>query len=161
MKGRTVRYVLGQGLVGLWRNRTMSMASIGTVTATLIILGLIITLVLNISNLADLVQMQFDEIQVYLEDDLSIEEINNVGKQIEAKEKVEDKQDIMGDRINVMYRNGNIGYAEVLLNSKSVTELMTNLDMVKRIVKHDVELLKELKEQRDIINNWLVKRVYV
>lgn len=84
MKARTVRYVLGQGLVGLWRNRTMSMASIGTVTATLIILGLIITLVLNISNLADLVQMQFDEIQVYLEDDLSIEEINNVGKQIEA-----------------------------------------------------------------------------
>lgn len=68
-----------------------------------------------------------------------------------AEENIEDKQDIMGDRINVMYRNGNIGYAEVLLNSKSVTELLTNLDMVKRIVAHDVELLKELKEQRDII----------
>lgn len=68
-----------------------------------------------------------------------------------AKEKIEDKQDIMGDRINVMYRNGNIGYMEVLLNSKDITELLTNLDMVKRIVDHDVELLKELKEQRDII----------
>ncbi|HZX21878.1 MAG TPA: permease-like cell division protein FtsX [Clostridia bacterium] len=84
MKVRTVKYVLGQGLLGLWRNRTMSMASIGTVAATLIILGLVITLVLNISNLADLVQLQFDKIQVYLSDDLSIEEINNVGKQIEA-----------------------------------------------------------------------------
>lgn len=84
MKVRTVKYVLGQGLVGLWRNRTMSMASIGTVAATLIILGLVITLVLNISNLADLVQLQFDKIQVYLSDDLSIEETNNVGKQIEA-----------------------------------------------------------------------------
>lgn len=84
MKVRTVKYVLGQGLVGLWRNRTMSMASIGTVAATLIILGLVITLVLNISNLADLVQLQFDKIQVYLSDDLSIEEINNVGKQIEV-----------------------------------------------------------------------------
>lgn len=68
-----------------------------------------------------------------------------------AEGNIEDKQDIMGDRINVMYRNGNIGYAEVLLNSKSVTELLTNLDIVKRIVAHDVELLKELKEQRDII----------
>ncbi|MFW5648686.1 MAG: murein hydrolase activator EnvC family protein [Candidatus Alkaliphilus sp. MAG34] len=68
-----------------------------------------------------------------------------------AEENIEDKQDIMGDRINVMYRNGNIGYAEVLLNSKSVTELMTNLDIVKKIVEHDVELLKELKRQRDII----------
>lgn len=68
-----------------------------------------------------------------------------------AEENIEDKQDIMGDRINVMYRNGTIGYAEVLLNSKSITELLTNLDMIQRIVEHDVDLLKELKEQKDII----------
>ena len=71
---------------------------------------------------------------------------------LEAAEKnIEGKQDVMGDRINVMYRKGTVGYAEVLLNSKDVTELLTNLDMIKRIVAHDVELLKELKKQRDII----------
>lgn len=70
-----------------------------------------------------------------------------------AEENIECKQDVMCDRINVMYRKGSIGYMEVLLNSESVTELLTNLDMVKRIVNHDVDLLKELKKQRDIIEN--------
>lgn len=74
--------------------------------------------------------------------------LNNL---IIAEENIEEKQDIMGDRINVMYKKGTIGYAEVLLNSKSITELLTNLDMVKRIVEHDVNLLKELRKQRDII----------
>ena len=68
-----------------------------------------------------------------------------------AEENIKDKQDIMGERISVIYKNGNIGYAEVLLNSESFTELLTNLDMVKKIIAHDVDLLKELKRQKDII----------
>ena len=83
MKGRTVKYMFRQGFTGLWRNRGMTVASIGSVAASLIILGLVITLVLNISNAAYLAQMQFDEIQVYLQKDLSVEEIDSVGKQIE------------------------------------------------------------------------------
>ncbi|QUH18729.1 murein hydrolase activator EnvC family protein [Alkaliphilus sp. B6464] len=79
-------------------------------------------------------------------------EINTtVNKLTAAEEKIDDKQDVMGSRLNVMYKNGTIGYAEVLLSSKSITELLTNLDMVKKIVNHDVELLKDMKEQRDII----------
>lgn len=70
---------------------------------------------------------------------------------LEAETNIEGKQDIMGDRLNVMYKNGTIGYAEVLLNSKSLTDLLSNLDMVKKIVNHDVDLLKDMKEQRDMI----------
>jgi len=86
MKPRTIKYTLGQGFTGLWRNRGMAIASIGSVAASLIILGLIITLVLNISSAAHLLQNQFDEIQVYLQDDLSIEEIDSIGNQIEQIE---------------------------------------------------------------------------
>ncbi|HZJ76420.1 MAG TPA: peptidoglycan DD-metalloendopeptidase family protein, partial [Oscillospiraceae bacterium] len=79
-------------------------------------------------------------------------EIGKTLKNLEtAEENIGDKQDIMGDRINVMYRNGTVGYAEVLLNSKNITELLTNLDIIQKIVEHDVDLLKELKKQRDII----------
>ncbi len=78
--------------------------------------------------------------------------ISNAEKNIAvAEENIENKQDVMGERVDVMYRNGTIGYAEVLLNSKNLTDLLTNLDMVKKIVNHDVELLKEMKTQRDII----------
>lgn len=88
MKARTIKYTFNQGLKGVWRNRGMAMASIGSVAASLVILGLIITLVLNISNAAYLLQNQFDEIQVYLQDDLSIEQIDEIGKKIEQIEDI-------------------------------------------------------------------------
>jgi len=74
-------------------------------------------------------------------------------KLIEAESSIGNKNDLLGERVNVMYRNGNIAYAEVILNSKDFTEILTNLDMVKKIVQHDVDLLKELKEQRDSIED--------
>ncbi|ABW19794.1 permease-like cell division protein FtsX [Alkaliphilus oremlandii] len=83
MKARTTKYIFKQGFTGLWRNRGMTVASISSVAASLMILGLVITLVLNITNAASLAQMQFDEIQIYLQDDLSVEEIEGIGKEIE------------------------------------------------------------------------------
>lgn len=83
MKARTVKYTFSQGFKGLWRNRGMTAASIGSVAASLMILGLIIILVLNISNSAELLKMQFDEVQIYLQDDLSVQEIDSVGNEIE------------------------------------------------------------------------------
>ncbi len=72
---------------------------------------------------------------------------------VEAEENIDGKKDLLGSRINVMYKNGNIGYLEVLLSSKSFPELLSNLDMVKKVVDHDVELLKFLQQQRDEIEN--------
>lgn len=72
---------------------------------------------------------------------------------VEAEENIDDKQDVLGQRLRVMYKNGTVGYAEVLLNSRDFTELLTNLDMVKRIVDHDVELLKYLEEQKALIED--------
>ena len=60
----------------------MSIASIGSVGATLTILGVILILILNINTAANTTQQQFDEIQVYLKDDLSNEEIEKVGQAI-------------------------------------------------------------------------------
>ncbi|SCY48493.1 permease-like cell division protein FtsX [Alkaliphilus peptidifermentans] len=82
MKIRTVRYMFNQGFTGLWRNKNMSLASISSVAASLMILGLIITLVLNINNVADLAQMQFDTIQVFLEEDISQQKISEIGNSI-------------------------------------------------------------------------------
>lgn len=70
-----------------------------------------------------------------------------------TEENIDDKKDLLGSRINVMYKNGNIGYLEVILGSKSFPELLTNLDMIKKIVEYDVELLNFLKEQRDKIED--------
>ncbi len=83
MKIRSLKYIFNQGLVGVWRNRTMGLASIASVSATLIVLGLIIILVLNINNMAELAQVQFETIQVFLEDDLPLKSISEIGERID------------------------------------------------------------------------------
>ena len=54
----------------------MSIASISSVSATLMILGIIFALIININAVAQSAKDQFDSIQAYLLDDLSAEEIS-------------------------------------------------------------------------------------
>lgn len=81
------------------------------------------------------------------------DKINKAKKELlEAEKNIEDKNDILNARLRVMYKNGNIGYAEVLLDSESIVDLLSKLDMVKRIFKQDMSLLGYMKEQREEIN---------
>lgn len=163
MKVRTVRYIFRQGLTGLWRNRTMSIASIGTVAASLIILGLVITLVLNITNAADLAQTQFDEIQVYLKDDLGIEEIDSVGRQIgsitgvsevtyeskeEALEKFKESWGEEGYLLDGLEKN-------TLPNSYIIQ--MDDLELADKIVENltSIEGIDEIKYYKEIVDQLL------
>jgi len=60
----------------------MSMASIGSVTAVLVILGYIMLLILNINNAALKAQEEFDEIAVFIIDEATDGEITQLGKDI-------------------------------------------------------------------------------
>jgi cell division transport system permease protein len=80
---RSTFYVIKQALVNLWRNRTMTIASVVSVTATLMILGIIFLLIINISNFAEYASDQFDVVQVFLEEDLTNEEMRSIGDEIE------------------------------------------------------------------------------
>ncbi len=62
----------------LWRNRLMSVASITSVAATLLILGIIFVLIINMTSIAEGLKEQFDEIQIYLIDELEMEQIDNL-----------------------------------------------------------------------------------
>lgn len=70
-----------------------------------------------------------------------------------ASMEITEKKDLFARRLDAMYRNGNIAYAEVLFNSEDFSELLSNLDMVQMIVAYDVELLQFLEEQRIIVED--------
>ncbi len=86
-------------------------------------------------------------------------ELENLEKNIEkstaelkeAEEKIDDKKDTFNKRLRVMYKNGNVGYLEVLLSSANIKDFLSRQDMIKAIAKHDTELIEYMKEQRDII----------
>ncbi len=89
MKIRTVSYMMRQGVKGLWRNRMMTFASIGSVASALIILGIVFMIILNINNLAETAKGQFDSIQMYLKDDLDQKQIDEIGKVVHKIEGIE------------------------------------------------------------------------
>jgi len=48
MSSKIIKHTFKQGFEGIYRNKTMSLASIGSVAAVLVILGLILMIILNI-----------------------------------------------------------------------------------------------------------------
>lgn len=69
----------------------------------------------------------------------------------ERQEAIEDQSDEMGQRVRIMYKNGDVGILEVLLSSESMLDFLTNLDMAQRIFNGDVEFLEGLEEQHEIL----------
>lgn len=78
MRFRIIRNIIRQGFEGTWRNKGMGIASIGSISAVLLILGIVLILVLGINSLMVDMQAKFDVVQIYLEDDASPREINEI-----------------------------------------------------------------------------------
>jgi cell division transport system permease protein len=89
MKFRIFKNIFKQGFVGMWRNRGMGLASVGSITAVLIILGMVLIIILGINNVVNETKSQFDEIQVFLEDDLSLDQMKDIEEDIKKCKGVE------------------------------------------------------------------------
>ena len=69
-------------------------------------------------------------------------------KKIEVGEQNKD----LNDRLRAMYKGGEVGMLSVLLGSASMSEMMTNMDIIERIYDYDAEVLSELQVQYDKID---------
>ena len=61
----------------------MSVASIASVAASLFVLGIVLSIVLNINNFAIIAQKQFDNIQIFLVDEMQADDIARFKRKIE------------------------------------------------------------------------------
>ncbi|MEJ8555080.1 murein hydrolase activator EnvC family protein [Tepidibacter sp. Z1-5] len=76
-------------------------------------------------------------------------EIKRTTEEIEKlQNEIKRKEVLLGERINVMYKTSDMSYIQVILSSKDMNELLSNLDMIKKIVNNDKELLTELSGQK-------------
>lgn len=77
------------------------------------------------------------------------DEIDKTKKSLKLmKKKIKKRKDGLNNRLRTMYKNGVVGYLDILLNSNDVTELITNVDMVQKIYKADQDTLDTLVEER-------------
>ncbi len=70
-----------------------------------------------------------------------------------AIEEAERQRTLLNKRVRVMYQNGSIGYLSVLLNSNSFSDFISRLDLLRKIINHDVNILKERKTYTSLVND--------
>ena len=67
----------------------------------------------------------------------------------EAEANVETQNNNLNARLRNMYKSGSVGFMDVLLDSGSFSEFLTNLDLVERIYSSDQEVLSNLQSAYD------------
>lgn len=79
MKFSTKWYYIKETLTSLKRNSLMSIASISTVALSILVLGMFLTMVLNVNNLASHLENQV-QVTIYMEDSASAEQLKQMEK---------------------------------------------------------------------------------
>lgn len=70
---RIIQSTFKQSFKSMWRNRGMGLASISSISAVLVILGFVLILIMSINALVIDVQSKFDEVEIFLEEDITDE----------------------------------------------------------------------------------------
>ena len=89
---RIMKSTFKQSFKSMWRNRGMGLASVSSISAVLIILGFVLILIMSINSLVLDVQNKFDEIEIFLEEDISKEnkkKIENFAQKEDTIESIE------------------------------------------------------------------------
>ena len=79
-------------------------------------------------------------------------DIANTKAEMEAKQtEIADQNNSLNSRLTAMYKNGNSGFVDVILNSQDVEDLLSNIGMVHKILESDQNLLKKLQKDYKIL----------
>ncbi|ENK1243995.1 C40 family peptidase [Clostridium sporogenes] len=82
------------------------------------------------------------------------EEVSKLGKDIEkAQKQIESREDLFNKRVRAMYINGFDSYADIILESKGLSDLITRVDTVKKVMGFDQGVIKELKTKKEEIKD--------
>lgn len=69
-----------------------------------------------------------------------------------AEEKVNTQNENLNARLRNMYKNGSVGFIDVLMDSGSFSEFLNNLSLVERVYTSDQDVLEELQKAYDEID---------
>jgi len=94
---RGLRYALTQAGVQVFRNKGMSLASIFSITAMLLILGLFFFITVNINIATENAKQQFNTIEVYLLDETTKQEADVITQSLLSMDEIADVRYISKD----------------------------------------------------------------
>ena len=78
------------------------------------------------------------------------DEITQTANNIVKKEKeMQEREDNLNQRLRVMYKNGSVGFFDVLMGSNSISEFVSNLEMIQKIYENDVDVMETLQREHE------------
>ncbi len=146
----------------MWRNLLMSGASILSVTATLVILGIILLLVVNVNQITSELYNKIDIGTIYLDDGLTKEQINELQSQLEESDNIHSVQFISKEEAyNEFVQNFTIEDREYY---KSIDNPLPNIFEIRMVDITKVDQLKSKLEKISGISkikfaNDLIKKI--
>lgn len=162
-------YNIKQGFTQILRNRGMSVASIFSILAMLFILGIFFVIVVNLNLFTEVVKQDYDQIEVYLKDEVTVEQAEDLMEQIDAFDGAADvsyrsKDDAMsimkerwGESAYLLDSLGDnplpasiLVSVESIEEAESVSSLASDLDGVE-----DVQYFRETVEKLTKVTNFL------
>ncbi|NLY82237.1 MAG: ABC transporter permease [Clostridiales bacterium] len=85
---RRMGYNIKQAFVQIKRNKAMTFTSVLAITAMMLILGVFFVATININLFAEVVKQDFDMVELYIEEDYSLDGIKKIGLEYESDEGV-------------------------------------------------------------------------
>lgn len=169
MKIKTIGYTFKEGFKNVWRNRAMSLASITSVAATLVILGIIFVLITNINSMAQGAKSQFDSVQIYLNEGLTQDQIKEMGVKLSAIEGVKEARFETKDEALERFKKdwGEKGYmldnleTNPLPNSYIIT--LNDIGFSEYVVGEIKKMkgIEEVKYYQDVINKMIQVTTFI
>lgn len=89
------------------------------------------------------VKSRLDKVQSDIYDNTEL--LNKTEKELKVKNKK------LAKRVRDIYINGQISYVDVLFGAKDFSDFLTRMDILKRIIKHDYDLIMKVKADREIV----------
>ena len=84
------------------------------------------------------------EQRVAVENDITL----NERQLAEAQKRLEGREAVFYKRVRDIYINGRLSYLDVVIGSKDFTDFANRLEVLKRIIDSDINLISEIKKER-------------
>lgn len=68
-----------------------------------------------------------------------------------TEQKLEIKSRLLRRRIRDIYMHGQVNYLDVLLGAKTFSDFITRMDLLKRVIKYDYDLLQQILKERSVL----------
>lgn len=109
----------------------------------------------EVQDLTEKIEQYEEEIAGLIEQETNLKaNINDLEIKLKAsQESYNNQKDLLEERLIILYESGETSYLDVLLNSKNISDFISNYYLISEIAKYDIELLSDMENEKIKIEN--------